>query len=337
MQNWLLRLVRRGRPARGEADVDPCNVPTAKAAAATAPRRAELPAAPPVQVLLSSDQVEFLEGLIDPPTHRPISEYSGDDRLFLAGIQKRWHARQLELPVLPAAAIRLSELLRTREVPFAHLVELIEGDAALSVEVIKCANSAALARGPAVRGIHEAVLRIGLRRLGSVLVMAQLTTKVLKGGDVQNKAALLMDMVPPLGSLAGLLSRTTDAADSLSFIRGSLLHVEHMVILGAVAAVSSDHKQQIKPSVAALLQAFHQFGPEIRHAVGTAWGMQDELTTAPDVMGEYYGFRRAIVLRWLDSALPGLVDIDPPRLHVVMSYIRPRVSAPDRQDELAAV
>ena len=335
MQNWLLRLVRRGRPARDDAKSEAPSVPVAKLA--RSPRRAESAAAPPVHELLSSEQVEFLEGLIDPPSQRPISEYSGDDRIFLAGIQKRWHARQLELPVLPAAAIRLSELLRTREVPFAHLVELIEGDAALSVEVIKCANSAALARGPAVRGIHEAVLRIGLRRLGSVLVMAQLTTKVLKGGDVQNKAALLMDLVPPLGSLAGLLSNTAAAENSLSFIRGSLLHVEHMVILGAVAAVSRDHKQQIKPSVAALLQAFHQFGPEIRHAVATSWGMQDELTTAPDVMGEYYGFRRAIVLRWLDRALPVLVDIDAPRLHVVMSYVRPRVSTADRQHEPAAV
>jgi HD-like signal output (HDOD) protein len=332
VQNWLLRLVGRRRAA------ETLPAPVRHAVPATpAPTRVEARPASPIQGLLSSEQVEFLAGLIDPPPSRPMSAWAADDRMFLGGIQKRWHARQLELPVLPAAAIRLTEVLQTRDAPIAHLVDLIEGDQALSVEVIKCANSATLARGPAARSIHEAIMRIGLRRLGSVLLMAQLTTKVLKGGEIQKYAALLMDMVAPLGYLSGLLSKAADTEDGLSFIRGSLLHVEHMVILGAVPGIARVHKQALTPSAAALLQAFHQFGPEIRDAVATAWDMRNVLTAAPDIMAEYYGFRLAIALRWLGRPLPVLEDIDPPRLHVVLSHVRPRVNAADHAEEPTAV
>lgn len=326
MKNWLDKLFGRWRRVQGSAPAHHEVPAPARTVAHTADVRKAESSLPPVQGLLSNEQLEFIYGLIEPPDSRPISDWAGNDRKFLGGIQKRWHARQLELPVLPAAAIRLAEVLRNSEAPVSQLVDLIEGDAALSVEVIKCANSAGLARGPAVRSIHEAVMRIGLRRLGSVLVMAHLTTKILKGGEVQNYAALLMDMVPPLGYLSGLLSKTADAEDGLSFIRGALLHVEHMVILGIVPAVSRDHRQPIKPSVAALLQAIHHFGPEIRDAVGIAWDMRSVLAAPPTVMAEYYGFRRAVVMRWLGEPLPLLPEIDASRLHVVMSHVRPRVA-----------
>ena len=216
-------------------------------------------------------------------------------------------------------------MLRSTDAPLAPLVELIEGDASLSVEVLKSANSAMFAHGPTVRGIHDAVLRIGLRRLGSILLMAQLTSKVLKGTDVQNKAALLVEMVPPLGRVAGLLASAGDDEDSQSFIRGTLLHVEHMVILGAVADVARDHKKPIKPTVLALHEAFGRFGPEIRHAVATAWNLQGVLLAGPDIEHQYAGFRRAIVLRWLGQPLPELHGITLSQLEVVMSQIQPRL------------
>jgi HD-like signal output (HDOD) protein len=321
VRNWFTKVLQRtSQPA-------PERPPAARISTRVADSPPQPPEAPTIRppAKVSADQIEFLEGLIDPPAPRSLARVSKDDRLFLGGIQRRWHARRLDLPVIPAAALRLAEMLRSPDAPLAPLVELIESDASLSVEVLKSANSAMFAHGPTVRSIHDAILRIGLRRLGSLLLMAQLTSKVMKGGDAQNKAALLVEMVPPLGRVAGLLASAGEVEDSQSFIRGTLLHVEHMVIIGAIADVSRDHKQPVKPSVLALHEAFGRFGPEIRHAVATAWNLQSMLLVGPDVEQEYAGFRKAIVLRWLGQPLPALHGIERSQLEVVMSQIHPRV------------
>jgi HD-like signal output (HDOD) protein len=276
---------------------------------------------------LSAQQIEFLEGLLDPPWRLSLDQMPQDDRWFLGGVQKRWHARQLELPVLPAAAIRMLSMLRTGESPLGHFVELIESDSALTVELLRCANSAMFSAGRMVTSLEDGVRRIGLKRLESLLIMTHLKKKILKGSATQEKAGLLMDLVAPVGLVASQLTNTTGGEDHLSFLRGSLLHVEHMVILGAVTDVARDHKQPLNPSVRALLQACGQFGPEIRHAVATAWELQHVLLDDDDqsTTQQFIGFRDAVIARWLNRPRLELPDVDPARLEAALSPIAPRV------------
>jgi len=281
-----------------------------------------------VSGLFSAEEEEFLEEFLDPPHPRRLDEVETDDRLFLAGIRKRWHERRLELPVLPAAAIRLREMLRGGDVPVARYVELIETDSALHVEVLKAANSAFFAAGAPVTSTDSAILRMGLRRIESLLLMVQLRTKVLKGGAVQGKAELLMEMAPPLTFLASHIARHHPTQGNLSFIRGMLLHVEHLVILGAVADVSRDYRRSISPSVRALHEAFVQFGLVIRQAVAAAWTLQEILIGGQEdgnVADEYAGFRRAIICRWVGRPVPELPDVNPALLGRLITSIPPRV------------
>jgi hypothetical protein len=286
------------------------------------------PAPPPVRAPrtgLDAEQIEFLEGLIDPPQPIPLGDATSEDRWFLGGIQKRWHARQLELPVLSEAAIRLTSLLRSEAVSIAQYVEVIETDPALTVEVLRSANAAVFANGHTVRSLDDAIRRIGLTRLGSILIMAQLNKKILK--TEANKAALLLDLAPPLGIIAGLLAAPEHGDADIAFTRGSLLHVEHMVILGAVADVSRDHRQAVRPSVQALLQACQRFGPEIRHAVANAWNLRHVLLgdrLSDDFARRYGGYCRAVISRWLNRPLPVLPGVDPDRLTAVIAHIGPR-------------
>ena len=279
--------------------------------------------------LLSAGEEEFLEGFFDPAHPRRLDEVELDDRLLLAGIRKRWHERRLDLPVLPEAAIRLRKMLRGSGVPVARYVDLVETDSALHVEVLKGANSAFFSAGAPVNSTDAAIMRIGLRRLESLLIMVQLRSKVLKGGAVQSKAELLVEMAQPLAFLAGRLARRRGTDGNLSFIRGMLLHVEHLVILGAVADVSRDHRRSIRPSVRALHEAFVQFGPEIRHALAAAWAIEEILMGGQEdenLADEYAAFRCAIICRWLGRPVPELPDVDPALLSQLTTSIRPRVA-----------
>ena len=323
MRAWLAGLFSRGRQ-------EPHSNHT-PAAARSRERSSKVRAAAPqsraARVPLDAEQIEFLEGLIDPPETMSLGDMSTEDRWFLGGIQKRWHARQLELPVLSEAAIQLTSLLQSEGVSTAQYVEVVEHDPALTVEVLRSANAAVFAAGQTVHSLDDAIRRIGLRRLGSVLILAQLNRKILKGGSAANKAALLIELSSPLGVVAGQLAAPGHLDTHLAFTRGSLLHVEHMVILGAVADVSRDRRQPVNPSVRALLQACRQFGPEIRHAVATAWNLQHVLLGGDgtdDVAQQYSGFCQAVISRWLNRPLPLLPGVDPAQLQAILAGIAPR-------------
>jgi hypothetical protein len=320
MRAWLARLFGTGEAPR--------STPTPEAprprVRPSSPRPATAPTRAP-RTELDAEQIEFLEGLIDPPRPMALGDAPLEDRWFLGGIRKRWHARQLELPVLSEAAMRLTGLLRSDDVSSAQFVRVIETDPALTVEVLRSANAAAYAGAQPVRSLDDAIRRIGLRRLGSLLIMAQLNKKILK--TEANKAALLIDLAPPLGIIAGLLAAPEHGDTDIAFTRGSLLHVEHMVILGAVADVARDHRQPVRPSVRALLQACQQFGPEIRHAVAKAWNLQHVLlgeNASDDFAPRYSGYCKAVISRWLNRPLPELPGVECDRLKAVIAHIGPR-------------
>lgn len=254
---------------------------------------------------LTPADIDFLDGLVAPPLLRQMEEFSKDDQFFLAGISKRLRLRELEMPQLPAVAIRLSEMLRQDSRPIDDYVTLLNQDTLLSVEVLKAANSAAFAALPTT-SLREAVMRIGLSRVQSILMVAHLKARILKNGVAQRQAELLLDLALSIAILAGQVLPTHGGADS-RFLRGMLLHVEHMVILGAIADISRERHTAIMPSVAALHQALWRYGPQIREVLTAAWKLDQMLDgNAEAGRDAYLNLRQTVVSRWLDRELPAV-------------------------------
>jgi HD-like signal output (HDOD) protein len=323
MVKWLARLFS-GTTREVKADTAP------RAAAPAAPAVSDAPPALPVTAkLLRAGDAEFLAALVEPPPC-DADDLTKDDQLFLAGILKRWHAHKLEMPVLPKAALRLGAMLRKGNASVAEIVALLDTDPALSVEVLRAANSAAFAGSAQTTSVKDAILRIGVERLQGILILAHMRTKVLRGGSFEGKAELLMELATPLGTLASTVARGHATAPDLCFVRGMLLHVEHLVIIGALADVSRDHRRALTPTALALHQAFSRHGADIRRAVAAAWQLDDLLLgndAEGDVSAEYAGLRHALVWRWLDRPLPHLVHCDADRLAAALTSETPRLAS----------
>lgn len=274
------------------------------------PDGAEAVVAPPAAVRadgsLSAAQTDFLVSLIEPPAVRELDELPEDDRAFLEGIRKRLETRELELPVLPEVAIRLSRMMQ-EGVLVSEYVALLTQDPVLATEVLKTANSAFYGMSVQMTSLQDAVVRIGLIRLQSILMFTQMRAKVSKGSVFQVEATLLLDMSLPMALLSGKVARQHATAQDLCFMRGLLSSVEHLVIAGAVGEISRGLRRALSPSVRALHEAFVRFGAEVRHAVASEWNLTDLLIGAEDrdtLSAELDMLRRALVCRRLGRPQP---------------------------------
>jgi hypothetical protein len=280
--------------------------------------------------LLPSRLVEFLDTLSSGTAPPAAETLTGDDILFLEGLVNRLLKAQLELARLPDATLRLTEMLRHGDVPVARYAELIEQDTSLSVEVLKAANAACYAASAPTGSLQQAIMRIGLTRLQGILMLTLMKSRVLRAGTLRGHAEALMEMALPLASVASTLARVTGRPADVPFMRGMLLHVEHLVVLGTVGDTSREHRAIVTPSIGALLLAFDRSGPDVRHALAYAWELEDILTGREgdtDTI-DYAQLRRAIVCRWLRLPLPAVDGVPAALLSETLAAVPPRVAPP---------
>jgi hypothetical protein len=318
-----------GDPSPGRAAVRPVAVPVDPGAAdVLAP-----PNGPPeaAEAPLSRRVVDFLDALSSGDAPPAAERLAGDDILFLEGLVNRLRKAQVELAMLPNATLRLTEMLRHGDVPISRYAELIEQDTSLSVEVLKAANAACYAASAPTNSLQDAIMRIGLTRLQGILMLTLMKSRVLRAGTLRGHAQALMEMALPLASVASSVARATGAPPDVCFMRGTLLHVEHLVILGTVGDTSREHRAIVTPSTGALLLAFDRSGPDVRHALAYGWELEDILTGREgdtDTI-DYGQLRRAIVCRWLRLPLPVVNGVAAAKLSGILAAVPPRVADED--------
>lgn len=71
---------------------------------------------------------------------------------------------------LPPTLTQLMRMLRNPNCSIDSLAEVISHDQSVAVKILKLANSAVYSRGDAVTSVKEAVLRIGLERIGQAVI-----------------------------------------------------------------------------------------------------------------------------------------------------------------------
>lgn len=84
-------------------------------------------------------------------------------------------ADQLDLPVLPDMALKIHNLLENPHASIDHIARLISADPAISMSIMKIANSAALSNGQPVGNLRDAIFRLGYRMLRSLVMNITMT------------------------------------------------------------------------------------------------------------------------------------------------------------------
>ncbi|MEW6981619.1 HDOD domain-containing protein [Colwelliaceae bacterium 6471] len=186
----------------------------------------------------------------------------------------------LILPTLPEIALKVRTAADDPDVNLHHMSEVIAQDPALSMGMIKVANSALLGRVVKVETVNQAVNRIGLRQIKSIatamaveqvfvsenkIVSLYMKKSWSKTIDVASVAIALMTLYLKEHK------RTSLTLDTLT-----LAALVHNIGVLPILTEAENHPD-IFANPTFLQEAIVKLSSKIGGAVTTAWGLSDEL------------------------------------------------------------
>ncbi|MDG1751422.1 MAG: HDOD domain-containing protein [Thalassotalea sp.] len=187
----------------------------------------------------------------------------------------------LVLPTLPEVALRVREAADDPEINLGQMSEIISHDAALSMGMLKVANSAMLGRGIKVETVNQAVTRIGLRQIKSIatamaleqvfiseneIVSMYLKKSWTKTVDVASVAISLMTFYLKKNKHSSLMLETVTLA--------ALIH--SIGVLPILTEAESHPDVFANPTF--LQQAIIKLSSSVGAEVTKAWGLSEDFT-----------------------------------------------------------
>lgn len=187
----------------------------------------------------------------------------------------------LVLPTLPEIALKVREAADDPEINLGQMSEIIAHDPALSMGMLKVANSAILGRGVKVETVNQAVTRIGLRQIKSIatamaleqvfvseneIVSMYLKKSWAKTVDVASVAIALMTFYLEENKHTSLTLDTLTLA--------SLIH--NIGVLPILTEAENHPDVFANPTF--LQQAIIKLSSKIGAEISKAWGLSEEFT-----------------------------------------------------------
>jgi len=287
---------------------------------------AKRPPEPQAVPLVEAEQGAFFGELVAPRPHIDLQTLVPDDRLFVAGVLKKVRAHELDVPMLPQAAVQISHLLADPNSDARGFAEVLKADPALSVDVLRIANSAYYGFAQKTTSVRDAVIRIGLTQLRGLIIVTHLQGKILKGGVFRREAEWVVDLSMAVAQLAQTLAQPLGLGKDEAFTRGVLSHVEYFIIIGAVADISRERQKRLQPTRSALLDTIALCGANVRSLAGDQWQLgtlMDGDSADGGTAERFRQLRAALVADWCGAGgLPVVDGLDAAALTRALGALR---------------
>jgi HD-like signal output (HDOD) protein len=197
-------------------------------------------------------------------------------------LEEQIRQETLVLPTLPEIALKVRGAADDADVNLNHMSDVISQDPALSMGMIKVANSVAFGRAVKVTTINQAVTRIGLRQIKSIA-----TAMALEQVFVSNNEIIAMYMKKSWNKTIDVASvaialmtkylETHKQNNRLTLDTLTLAALVHN--LGVLPILTeAEHHQDIFANPTFLQEAIGKLASKIGSAITKAWGFSDEFT-----------------------------------------------------------
>lgn len=141
---------------------------------------------------------------------------------------QQFEIKAAELPVLPVTAQKVLGLMSDPDVSIEKLKRLVEADPGLATKILKIANSAFYGGSRNIQNLNQAILRLGLNSVRSIVVATSMKNTYKKFGLTEK---LLWEQLIGSAMASSTIARQTRAADPEDAFIGGLLHDIGKVVL----------------------------------------------------------------------------------------------------------
>ncbi|WP_162273939.1 GGDEF domain-containing protein [Mariniblastus fucicola] len=142
------------------------------------------------------------------------------------------------LPSLPGVAQRMLEIAQQDEPSYRELSEAIRADAVISGRVLKTVNSALFALRPKVESIEDAIPRLGISTLRTLMLSFHLSSWKASSPDTQNAFRSIWRSCLTQAVIAELLAEKAELESSVCFTGGL---IQDIGILAMVTELGEDY------------------------------------------------------------------------------------------------
>lgn len=180
-------------------------------------------------------------------------------------------------PRLPAVATELLALSNKPDVDFDEIEALLERDATLAGEILSLCKSAAYDRGGQINTLRDALIRIGLSKLGEVVMQAAMSARVFRSSGYKSCMEALQEHCRVVAHLGRVVGHHTAHADDRAFLAGLM----HDVGIAGILTVLGDAKRGEKPpDLATLWPAIHNAHPIAGARMTELWELPQDVQMA---------------------------------------------------------
>ena len=216
----------------------------------------------------------------------PSDDMKGDDALYLDAVAKRIASGEIEIPMMPKAAVILQRAASDPKTSFAKLASIIETDPAVAAELMRVANSPFYRTMMESTSVRSAIARMGIGGVRDVVLLVSFRGKILKAHRLlHDEAQALWEQAMGAGYLSRLIAQELRLDQDLAFTAGLFHDVGKIILLDVAVSLSRELRRDVSPSRAALVRAFRDHHVDASTFVATRWNLTQQVV---DIIREHH-------------------------------------------------
>lgn len=222
------------------------------------------------------------------------------EKFLNSGLEKN----SLSLPVLPEMAQKILSLTQDADADVSDLSNLIHQDQALAGLVLKVANSAAYAGGESIVSLQQAIVRIGMRLLGSIALAITLQDKTFNIPLYANQSKALLRHALAAGVFSKELARMKRINVEGQFLCGMMHSMGKPAVLKLIAEWCGKQNQTLSPNE--LQQLIEDFHIPVGQALAESWNLPQQIRMTALYYRKPYdapSFKKETLMTYLSSRL----------------------------------
>lgn len=199
-------------------------------------------------------------------------------------IQHRIEDGKITLSQLPSTSIAIMELAAKPTAEVEDVVQIIESDPVLSSELLKTANSILYGGRIPTESIRNAVMRIGMRSLRSMILGLSMRSALLREPNVKLFGEKVWRQAFTVASISRSIADRVGFEPERAFLLGLLHDIGKVALLDTLSKELSDDVRVTPALVGRLFLECHELAGR---RMAEIWKLSDELVS---VAGQHHDF-----------------------------------------------